>query len=152
MNLKNWLTLTIRTLDLNLVAKHPDLVSKMRELTLGPHSGLNYELNRMLKDCQTREVNCKILLAYRFKELIGWALLSKEDTDFFINSQGGFHGADGWMFQLYVNPSHRRAKIGSELYRTALKTVGNEVLHVSPWSDASYKFYAALPNANRIEL
>lgn len=152
MNLKNWLTLTIRTLDFNLVAKQPDLVAKLRELTLAPHSGLNYELKRMLKDVETREVNCKVLLAYRFKELIGWAILSKENTDFFYNPKGGFKGDDGWMFQVFVNPNARRTGIGSKIYKTALKIVGNEVLHVSPWSNASDAFYAALPNINRKDL
>lgn len=149
MNLKNWLTLTIRTLDFNLVAKQEDLVAKLRELTLAPHSGLNYELNRMLKDAQTREVNCKVLLAYRFKELIGWAILSKESTDFFFrDSGGGFDGTDGWMFQVFVDPSHRRDGVGSEIYKTALKTVGSDVIHISPWNDTSYKFYATFPSIN----
>ena len=148
MNLKNWLTLTIRSLDFNLVAKQPDLVAKMRELTLAPHSGLNYVLNRLLKDVQERQVNCKILLAYRFRELVGWAILSKEDTDFFYNDEGGFHGEDGWMFQVFVNPSARRTGIGSEIYKTALKLVGLDIIHISPWNDVSYKFYANFTNTN----
>jgi|SRR5271166_698649 len=150
MNLRNFLTLTVRAVDFNLVAKQPDLVAKLRELTIASYSGLNYELNRMLKDVEERSVNCKILLAYRFKELVGWALLSKEDSDFhFSHEIPHFRGTDGWMFQLFVNPKFRRQGIGSELFKLAEKLIGGDPICVSPWNDASSQFYDNFPNSNQ---
>ena len=153
MNLKNWLTLTVRVVDFNLVAKQPDLLAKLRKLTLAPYSGLNHELNQMLKDVQERSVNCKILLAYRFKDLVGWAILSKEDTDFtFSETLQGFKKEDGWMFQVYVDPNQRRQGIASELYKMAQRRIGNDVICVCPWDNNSSGFYNKFPNVNRKNL
>lgn len=153
MNLKNWLTLTIRVLDFNLVALQPDLIAKLRELTAAPHSGLNFELTRMLKDVETRQVNCKILLAYRWRELVGWALLSKENTDYcFSSSVTGFKAEDGQMFQVFIHPDYRRQGIGSELYKKAVKLLEGDVICVCPWDQKSYNLFNKFPNVIRKEL
>lgn len=153
MNLKNLLTLTVRTVDFSLVAKQPDLLAQLRKLTLDPCSGLNHELNRMLNDVKERSVDCKVLLAYRFSTLVGWAILSKEDTSFhFVNTGNGFSKELGRMFQVFVDPRYRRQGIASELYKEALKSVGDEVICVCPWDDKSYSFYNNFPNVNRKEL
>lgn len=142
MNLKNLLTLTVRTVDFNLVAKQPELLAQLRELTLSPYSGMNHELNRMLEDVKTREVNCKVLLAYRFRKLVGWGILSKETTHFnFSRSFGGFNAENGMMFQVFVDPSYRRQGIASEIYQKAQQMANNELLHVCPWDDRSTNFY-----------
>ena len=142
MNLKNWLTLTIRTIDFNLVAQQPKLVEKLRELTLAPYSGLNYEMNRMLQDAKERTVNCKILLAYRFDKLIAWGILSKEDTDFnFINADSGFKGEEGQLFQVFVDHNYRKQGIATELFKVAKKLVGDDVLCVCPHDRKSTDFY-----------
>jgi hypothetical protein len=109
-NLRNLLTLTIRQVDFTLVAKQPELVSKLRELTLGPRSGMNNELDWMLPAVEEgRSINCQILLAYRSKDLVGWALLSKEDTDFYFSGTGNsYQSIDGWLFEVFVSPDHRR--------------------------------------------
>jgi ribosomal protein S18 acetylase RimI-like enzyme len=153
MNLKNWLTLTIRTVDFNLVAKQPDLVARLRELTLAPHSGLNYELTRMLKDAQEREVKCKIILAYRFRQVVGWAICSKEDSSFcFTVGKETFKSTDGYMFQVYVEPKHRRGGIASEMYKEAVKIAGDEALNISAWDNGSHHFYSSFPDINRKNL
>ena len=109
MNLRNFLTLTIRTLDFNLVARQPVLLAKLRKLTLNPYSGLNCELNRMLEDVKERPVDCQLILAYRFRTLVGWGILSKETTTFkFSRSLDGFRSEDGKLFQVFVDPSYRR--------------------------------------------
>ena len=150
MNLKNWLTLTIRTVDFNLVAKQPPLVAKLRELTNSPRSGLNYELNRMLKDANERQVDCKVILAYRFKNLVSWAILSKEDTDFsFANSEQSFKGQDGWLFEVFVSPRHRRQGIASEVYKKARELVGDDVICVCPWDNKSFHFYSKFSYVNQ---
>lgn len=153
MNLKNWLTLTVRVVDFNLVAKQPDLLAKLRKLTLAPYSGLNYELSRMLHDINERPINCQILLAYRFKDLVAWAILSKEDTDFtFSESLQGFKKEYGWMFQVYVDPNQRRQGIASALFEKAQKHIGDDVICVCPWDYNSSNFYDSFPNVKRKNL
>lgn len=142
MNLRNFLTLTIREFDFNLVAQNPVLIKKLRKLTLYPNSGLNHELTWMLNEAHERELNCQVLLAYRMDKLVAWALLSKEDTDFiFFNSEVPFNSEDGWLFQVYVDPKYRRQGIASELYKLARERTKDEVLCVCPWDDASTLFY-----------
>ncbi len=153
MNLRNLLTLTVRTVDFNLVARQPELLAKLRKLTLSPYSGLNHELDRMLRDVQERTVDCQVILAYRFSTLVGWAILSKEDTNFhFVNTGNGFVKELGKMFQVFVDPKYRRQGIASELYKAALNAVGNETICVCPWDNVSYQFYSNFPNVNRKEL
>lgn len=153
MNLRNFLTLTVRVRDFNLVARQPELMAQLRKLTLSPGSGLNFELNRMLNDIEERPVDCQVLLAYRFKTLVGWAILSKENSNFrFLNTQRGFNKESGRMFQVFVNPQYRRQGIASEIYKTARKITGDETLCVSPWDYGSYKFYNKLTDPNRKEL
>lgn len=153
MNLRNLLTLTVRTVDFNLVARQPDLLAKLRKLTLSPYSGLNHELDRMLEDVKERTVDCQVILAYRFSTLVGWAILSKEDTDFhFVNTGNGFVKELGRMFQVFVDPEYRRQGIASELFKEALKVVGNETICVCPWDHKSHQFYSKFPDSNRKEL
>jgi ribosomal protein S18 acetylase RimI-like enzyme len=144
MNLKNWLTLTIRAVDFNLVAQQPKLLKKLRELTIAAYSGLNYEMDRMLVGVDSGEsIDCKVLLAYRFDKLVAWAILSKEETDFhFFNSDDGFKKEDGYLFQVYVDRDYRQQGIASELLYLAKKLVGNEVLCVCPHDEKSTQFFA----------
>lgn len=142
MSLKNLLTLTVRTMDFNLVAHQPELLAELRKLTLSPYSGLNHELNRMLEDVKEREVKCQVLLAYRFRKLVGWAILSKETTHYnFSRSFEGFKAENGVMFQVFVDPSYRRQGIASEIYKKAQQLTNNETLHVCPWDEKSTNFY-----------
>ena len=147
MNLKNLLTLTIRTVDFNLAARQPELLEKLRKLTLNPRSGLNCELSRMLNDVKTRRVDCELLLAYRFRTLVGWGIFSKEDTHFvFPHSMNGFRSEYGRMFQVFVNPSHRRQGIASELFKKAQRLAGDEIICICPWDERSTGFYDRFPN------
>lgn len=148
MNLKNLLTLTIRTVDFNLVARQPVLLEKLRKLTLSPYSGLNHELNRMLEDVKERSVDCQLLLAYRFRTLVGWGILSKETTKFrFSRSQVGFQSEHGKMFQVFIDPAYRRQGIATELFKKAQQMAGEDILHVCPWDERSEGFYSNFPNA-----
>lgn len=142
MNFRNFLTLTIRVQDFNLVAKQPDLVEKLRELTLSPTSGLNFELTRMLKDAKQRAVDCRIILASRFGNLAGWAILSKEDTDYpFAKAYNGFRSEQGYLFQAFVSEPVRRQGIGSELMKTAFNLAKGQTVFVCPWDERSEGFY-----------
>lgn len=146
MNLKNLLTLTIRTMDFNLVAQQPELLAKLRKLTLDPSSGMNHELDRMLEDVKTRSVNCTVILAYRFSTLVGWGLLSKENTTYhFSRAPNGFNAENGVMFQVFVDPEYRRQGIATELYKKAQNLAKEELIHVCPWDTRSHFFYEKFP-------
>jgi GNAT superfamily N-acetyltransferase len=96
----------------------------------------------MLEDVKTRSVNCQVLLAYRFRKLVGWGILSKETTHYsFSRSYEGFKSENGMMFQVFVDPSYRRQGIASEIYKKAQQLTNNETLHVCPWDDRSTNFY-----------
>lgn len=152
MNLKNLLTLSIRVEDFNSVAEKPELVAKLRKLTLHSYSGMNHELNWMLREAKNRKINCKILTGFRSRKLVSWALLSKEDTNFsFRNSPDGFRSTDGSMFQVYVHPDYRRQGIASELLKVARRKA-NGRLCVCPHDFKSEKFYANFQNYNAKEL
>jgi GNAT superfamily N-acetyltransferase len=150
MNIKNWLTLTVRTLDFNLVAKQPELLAKLRKLTLSPSSGLNYELNHMEANAKKRKVEAKIILARRFNNLIGWGLLSKEDSNFnFPSTHDYFRSINGHLFQVFVNPEYRRQGIASEIFKKAKDLAGNEMLHICPWDNGGHHFYSKFPDVNK---
>ena len=94
-----------------------------------------------------RRVDCQLLLAYRFRTLVGWSILSKENTDFtFSHSANGFNAIDGRMFQVFVDPTYRKQGIASELFKKAQQLVGDETLCVCPWDDRSLGFYSKFPN------
>lgn len=147
MNLKNLFTLTIRVQDFNIVREKPELVSQLRKLTLTPRSGMNYCLDGLEKIAKKRPVQCKILTAYRKQELVGWALLSKEETDFlFLNSCTGFDSSQGTLFQVFIHPAHRRQGIATELLRVARRKASSSRLCVCPWDTGSESFYNGFLN------
>lgn len=134
--------LKIKTEDFNKVAKKQHLLSKLRELSLGPDSGLNYELDQMGAKVNFKKVKAKILLAYFKKQLIGWALLSKEETDYAFSPDTKFDPIKGALFQVYVHPDFRNEGIGTELLKMARKKAGNSILYFCPWDKKSIKFFA----------
>lgn len=142
MNLANLFMLKIRTEDFNQVAEKPELLKKLRKLTLHPQSGMNHELNQMLKHAKTRTVDAKVLIAFKKREIVGWALLSKEATDFtFARSWSGFTPGQGTLLQVYVNPDFRRQGIGSALVKAARRKAGAARLCICPWDYQSEEFY-----------
>jgi len=141
MNLKNLFTLTIRVEDYNLVAQKPELVKKLRELTIRPTSGMNYELNSLNRIRQTRPVDCKILIAYQNRKMVGWAMLSNEDSIFpFFPFGKYFKASEGSLFEVYINPKNRKQGIASALLKKAIKHT-NKKLCVAPHDLASREFY-----------
>jgi GNAT superfamily N-acetyltransferase len=153
MNLTNLFSLKIRTEDFNEVAAKPELLNRLRSLTLHPASGLNHEMNHLLKSAKERAVNAKVLLAYRKRELVGWALLSREQTDFtFKRSWTGFMPEQGVLLQVFVNPDYRRQGIGSALVKAARKKAGSMQLCICPWDYQSDKFYENFDHYKHIKL
>ncbi len=134
--------LTIRTIDFNLIVSRPEFCKKLKKLTLHADSGLNYELDNLLKISKQRKINAKVLTAYHKKSLIGWALLSKENSNFcFYNTLDGFDASQGVLFEVYVDPEYRRRGVGTTLIRTAKKCIGKDQLFICPWDELSTNFY-----------
>lgn len=139
---QNSTPLTIKVMDFNLVATKPNLLKKLRSLTIRPESGLNHELNHLLRSAQNRTVRSKIVVAVLEKNIVGWGLLSREDSSFcFSNTWNGFSSNDGVLFELYVDPHHRRKGVGTEIIKTARKHSGPLKLCIAPWDDSSRAFY-----------
>lgn len=140
MNLKKFLTLTIYVEDYKMVATRPELIKKLRTLTISRYSGMNYELNNFEKINSFRKVNCKILTAYNLNKLVGWALLSKEPSNFtFQRSFNGFEANDGAMFQVYVDYPYRKQGIANELLKVAMRK--EPKLYVCPHDDLSHALF-----------
>lgn len=90
-----------------------------------------------------------MLLAYRFRTLVGWGIVSKETTNFkFSRSLEGFNSTDGKLFQVFVDPAYRRQGIATELFKKAQQIAGSETLCVCPWDDRSEGFYSKFPDVN----
>lgn len=136
-------SLKLYVAEFNEVVKNPEFLKKLRSLTLHPFSGMNHELNHMEINAKSRDVNCKIITAYRRRVLVGWALLSQEPSDFhFARSYSGFEPGQGILFQVYVAPEWRRKGIGSEMIKVARKKCEGLKLCICPWDDQSEGFYA----------
>lgn len=141
MNLTNFLDLTVCVEDYNLVAANPDLMCQIRNLTLSPGSGMNYELDNFERLSAFRPINCELVLAHNARRLIGWALLSKEHSNFpFSNAWNGFSPRDGTLFQIYVHPAYRKRGVASEILKTAKQHV-KDGLCVCPHDFISESFY-----------
>lgn len=153
MSLTDLFSLKIKTEDFDAVAKKPELLKKLRELTLHPGSGLNYELNHLTKNAATRSVSAKVLLAYHKRELVGWALLSRENSDFYFqHAYDGYQPSKGTLFEVYVNPEYRRQGIGGALMKAARKKAGSMRLCVCPWDYQSEAFYQNFDHYKNVKM
>lgn len=147
MNIKNFVTLTIRARDLNLVFQEPELMKQLRKLTIHSYSGMNRELNYLTKLASTRKIDAKALLAYRSGQLVAWALFSKEKSAMtFSNTWDHFHPTDGVLFEVFVDPQFRRQGIATELLKVARRKAGATRLCIAPWDKQSRGFYSQFPN------
>lgn len=152
MNLRNLLTLTIKSEDFNLAVKDPSLLKQLRKLTLHCYSGLNHEIDNLLRTMRAREVKAKVLLAYSGKELVGWALMSREPSDYTFPKKEGFKEGDGVLFEVFVNPAYRRQGIATEIVKVARRKAGPYRLCICPWDQQSQLFYSKFPNYKKKEL
>lgn len=141
--------LSVKIEDYNVVSKKSLFMSKLRKLTLHSSSGMNHELNELEKIIKTRSVKCKIVTAYFDRKLVGWALLSREPSNFtFVNTYSNYNPSQGVLFQVFVDPLFRRKGIGSALVEAGKKYIGSNCLCVCPWDNRSDKFYAKYENIN----
>lgn len=143
MNLKNFVSLTIRALDFNLLPDKPELMKQLRKLTLHMYSGLNKEMDNLLRLMEQRPVKAQVLLACHNNKIVGWALFSKEDSSMqFSNTWERFRSSDGYLFEVFIHPAHRRQGIASELMKVARRKAGTSRLCVAPWDERSRGFYS----------
>lgn len=136
-------SLSIEIHDFNSISQNHFLLKEMRRLTLCSNSGMNFELNHLERSSKNRVVKCKIICAFKSKKLVGWALLSKEKTDFaFYNSsyRDKFKPEHGTLFEIFIDPACRRQGIASKIFKCALRKT-NGPLCISPWDNASSSFY-----------
>lgn len=144
--------LTIRLEDYNSVAERPDFLKQLRALTLYPSSGMNHELNSFEQIRQQRPVNAHILTAYHENTMIGWALLSKEESDFPFMVADGYKPSDGFLFEVYVGWSHRQKGVATQLFRAAKRFANEEPLCVCPHDEPSTAFYKNFQDCNNKHL
>jgi len=131
----------INVLDFNSIAKQPDLIKKLRKLTLNRYSGMNYELTSLNKMAKKRKVNCRIIVASINDEMVGWALLSREPSDFIFPTGQYYEPICGFLFQIFTNLNHRKKGIATEIIKIARRLSGPYKLCVCPWNYSSDKFY-----------
>jgi len=140
----------IEVIDMNRVLANPKLLSQIKKLTLKPcydgfASGMNVELIMFERLALERRVNASAIVAYLGSEMIGWALCTREASDFVFNTNQSFVG-QGILFEVYVDPSYRQMGIGSALFRKASETFSDEKLFVCPWDTVSDSFYSKHKN------
>ena len=140
MELRNNLTIRVKSFSDIVLDTH--LLQMLRKLTLHHFSGMNHELNNFEKLSKIRKVNAQVLLAYIENELVGWALLSSEPSNFLFGKHfKNYEPSYGSLFQVYVAPVHRRKGIGSELLKIARHKIYPHKLCICPWNSTSNKFY-----------
>lgn len=144
VKIKNNINIYVK--NFNDVVMQPELLKKLRRLTLNHFSGMNYELNNFEKISKVREVKCKILMAYINNELAGWALLSREPSSYYFSSLSGYDPTYGILFQVYVSFPHRRQGVGSELLKVARRKAGPYKLCICPHDTISNLFFDKFKN------
>jgi GNAT superfamily N-acetyltransferase len=145
---KNVTDFTVRIRDFNIIATKPLILEKLRKLTLHENSGMNYELNHLLRDVKSRTVNCSVLMGYSTGKIVAWALLSKEPSDWYFPSGESFSPDKGTLLQIYVDPLHRRKGYASRIVKVAYKKTNKDKLCIIPWDNQSRIFYNTVSKFN----
>lgn len=144
----------VEILDFNNVVNNKILMSSLRDLTLCPGSGMNFELDHLTKASKIRKVNARVITAYRNGKIVGWALLSREKSEFqFCQTYDKFDPEKhGVLFEVFVDPKARRTGVASALLKKARKHAGPNTLCVAPWDNGSFKFYEKFKKYKQIKL
>jgi GNAT superfamily N-acetyltransferase len=142
--------LYIKKMEYSEAFRNKSLMLSLRKLTLNQYSGLNKEMNNLeslLRD--GRKIDAKVLLAYKDDRLVGWALMSREESAWhyaFYNGKGvacqkRFNAGHGILFEIFVHPDYRRQGIASRIIKKAKLIANGTRLCVIPWNDVSLDFY-----------
>lgn len=142
LGLDNKLKLKIEVLDFDNAVKNKEIMSSLRKLTLCKDSGMNHELDELTIRSRVRSVKAKTILAKNEDKIVGWALLSRENSTFVFTLGKNYRpNVDGALFEIFVDPKFRRKGVGSSLLKTARKHAGPFSLCVAPHDNAGYSFY-----------
>lgn len=134
--------LIIRVKNFNEIANDLILLKSLKRLTLNYFSGMSHELRSFEKISKIREVKAKIILSYIKNELVGWALMSKEPSDYFFKKlPQGFDPSYGVLFEIFISYFYRRQGIGTEMLKVARRKADPYKLYFVPWNNISDKFY-----------
>lgn len=145
--LKKKPTFDFKVLDFNQIIKDTDIMSNLRRLTLCSYSGMNQELDMIHDATDTREVAAKALIVYHDQNMVAWALLSREKSNFQFSSGIKFDPEkDGVLFEVFVHPEYRRMGIATKLMALAKEESGPLSFCVAPHDGPSYSFYNANDN------
>lgn len=131
----------IKVASFSTIVKKPSLIKKLRELTLYYKSGMNYELDSFMEILKTRAPKVKILTAYKGRKLVGWALVSKEPSDFYFPNRDGYQPDLGTLFQVFVDNDFRKQGIATNLLKVAQKIAKDDYLCICPHDYTSRKFF-----------
>lgn len=126
--------LDVRVYEMDHILRTPDLLSKIRSLTLNSYSGMNKALNAFQEEMQFRSIRAKAITGYFFNDMICWALFAQDEKA----DIHAFNG-EGICFQLYVLPTFRRRGFGTQLLSVATVLAGQEKLKV--YDDNSPEFF-----------
>lgn len=140
----------IKEHDFNKIVSNPKFMSRLRELTLGPYSGMNTELDQWIERVNDRPVDVILFTAHKMGKIIGWAFLSGEATYYpFDYDLNGYQGRDkGLLFEIFVDPKYRRTGIGSALIKAAKNKIGEETMCICPWNEEGHSFYDRFKDYN----
>lgn len=139
--------LLIRVRDYNEIHDNKPLLKTLRKLTLHKWSGMNHELNKFEDLIEEREVKAKIITVAYERNLVAWAILSKEDSDFgFSPSSEGYRSTDGLLFEIFVDYKYRKMGIATEVLKIAKRKANVSRLCVCPHDKASNAFYDKFNN------
>lgn len=144
--------LTIRMEDYNSASQRPEFMKQLRNLTLYPSSGMNCELNSFERIQKERPVNAHVITAYHNDAMIGWALLSKERSEFPFMNSDFFNPEDGFLFEVYVDWNYRKKGVATQLFKVAKRFAREETLCVCPHDVPSEGFYRKLSDYNNKHL
>ena len=142
--LKKKPTFDFKVLDFNQIIKDKVILSNLRRLTLCSYSGMNQELDMIQDAVEVREVNAKAIMVYHEQNMVAWALLSREKSNFQFCSGTKFDPEkDGVLFEVFVHPEYRRMGIATKLMFLAKEESGPLSFCVAPHDGPSYAFYNA---------
>lgn len=138
--------LILKAQDFNLVLQNQELFQTFYSLTLyrgNLTSGLTYEMKNLSRIGQNRKVKAKVIWAEKDDKIVGWALLSREPSDFFSSENGYWFdpNRDGVLFEVFVAKQYRKQGIGTELIKLARRKSYPYNLCFVSWDTASKAFY-----------
>lgn len=132
-----------RVYDFNEILDSAELMAVVRALTLHSASGMNFEIDDLIKRRRSGKVRAKAVLAYQQNQPVGWLLSTREESGMFPPSGVSFKSSFGILVQLFVKHEFRKQKIGTNLLKIARRHSGPLKMCVCPWDYKSEKFFSS---------